>query len=109
MAGHGLACDLWSVGVMAFALVSGEFPWFSKNSDICGNMIKYSDLKFPQEVRVRRAGGEREVGGREGAEGRKLTEYKASLMSTSTFSSVARLLLLFFPSVTYEYAVLVTY
>lgn len=50
VAGHGLACDVWSVGVMAFALVAGEFPWYSGVRDICGNMIKYSELKFPQEA-----------------------------------------------------------
>lgn len=48
--GHGLACDLWSIGVMAFALVSGAFPWYSDSRDVCGQMIKYSSLKFPAEV-----------------------------------------------------------
>ncbi|CAM9304960.1 unnamed protein product [Laminaria digitata] len=47
--GHGYACDLWSIGVMAYALVSGEFPWFSRSPDACGQMIKYSELKFPEE------------------------------------------------------------
>lgn len=49
--GHGLACDLWSIGVMAYALVSGEFPWYSKSREVCGQMIKYTPLKFPEEVR----------------------------------------------------------
>lgn len=49
--GHGLACDLWSIGVMAYALVSGEFPWYSESRDVCGQMIKYTPLKFPEEVR----------------------------------------------------------
>lgn len=50
--GHGPACDLWSVGVMAYALVGGEFPWYSTSRDVCGQMIKYSELKFPQEASV---------------------------------------------------------
>lgn len=48
--GHGLACDLWSIGIMAYALISGEFPWYSDSRDTCGQMIKYSALQFPQEV-----------------------------------------------------------
>lgn len=48
--GHGLACDLWSIGVMAYALVSGEFPWYSESRDVCGQMIKYTPLRFPEEV-----------------------------------------------------------
>ena len=48
--GHGYACDLWSIGVMAYALVSGEFPWYSRSPDACGQMIKYSELKFPEEA-----------------------------------------------------------
>lgn len=48
--GHGLACDLWSIGVMAYALVSGEFPWYSESRDVCGQMIKYTPLKFPEEA-----------------------------------------------------------
>ncbi|CAM9352916.1 unnamed protein product [Hapterophycus canaliculatus] len=47
--GHGLACDLWSIGVMAYALVSGKFPWYSESRDVCGQMIKYTPLKFPAE------------------------------------------------------------
>ncbi|CAM9822843.1 unnamed protein product [Ectocarpus sp. 6 AP-2014] len=47
--GHNVACDLWSLGVMAFALVSGQFPWYSDSKDVCGQMIKYSPLQFPKE------------------------------------------------------------
>eukprot|EP00752_Nemacystus_decipiens_P001784 g1724.t1 len=47
--GHGLACDVWSIGVMAYALVSGEFPWYSDSRDVCGQMIKYTPLRFPEE------------------------------------------------------------
>lgn len=35
---------------MAYALVSGEFPWYSESRDVCGQMIKYTPLKFPEEV-----------------------------------------------------------
>lgn len=48
--GHNVACDLWSLGVMAFALVSGQFPWYSDSKDVCGQMIKYTPLQFPREV-----------------------------------------------------------
>lgn len=48
--GLNVACDLWSLGVMAFALVSGQFPWYSDSKDVCGQMIKYSPLQFPKEV-----------------------------------------------------------
>ncbi|CAM9445168.1 unnamed protein product [Ectocarpus fasciculatus] len=47
--GHNVACDLWSLGVMAFALVSGQFPWYSDSKDVCGQMIKYTPLQFPKE------------------------------------------------------------
>ena len=42
---------------MAYALVSGEFPWYLESRDVCGQMIKYTPLRFPQEV-----GGEGDVG-----------------------------------------------
>lgn len=50
--GHGQPCDLWSVGVMAYALIAGEFPWYSGSRDVCGQMIKYSELKFPEEASI---------------------------------------------------------
>ncbi|CAN0080546.1 unnamed protein product [Ectocarpus sp. 12 AP-2014] len=46
---HNVACDLWSLGVMAFALVSGQFPWYSDSKDVYGQVIKYSPLQFPKE------------------------------------------------------------
>ncbi|CAM9895042.1 unnamed protein product [Ectocarpus sp. 12 AP-2014] len=48
---HNVACDLWSLGVMAFALVSGQFPWYSDSKDVYGQVIKYSPLQFPKEDR----------------------------------------------------------
>lgn len=41
---------MWSIGVMAYALVSGEFPWYSESRDVCGQMIKYTPLRFPEKV-----------------------------------------------------------
>lgn len=35
---------------MTYALVSGQFPWYHDNKDMCANKIKYSDLKFPEEA-----------------------------------------------------------
>ncbi|KAG5180405.1 kinase-like domain-containing protein [Tribonema minus] len=45
-AGHGLPCDMWSIGVIVFALVGNAFPFFDRDPDILASEIKYARYKF---------------------------------------------------------------
>ncbi|CAM9722367.1 unnamed protein product [Ascophyllum nodosum] len=48
--GHGLVCDMWSVGVMTYALVGGKLPFPSLDPTALELQIKFKRLSFLDEV-----------------------------------------------------------
>lgn len=46
-AGHSIECDIWSIGVIAYALIGGLFPFFHPNPDVMDEQVQWSPLTFP--------------------------------------------------------------
>ena len=44
---YGLECDMWSLGVLAFAMLNGTFPFGGARSSETETLIKKADVKFP--------------------------------------------------------------
>lgn len=45
-AGYGKSCDLWSIGVIAFVLLTGCFPFFTDDSDVGKLYKKIQDVDY---------------------------------------------------------------
>lgn len=54
MNGYGPQCDLWSVGIVAYELVTGDTPFNSEQqSVIYSNILKFDNiLKYPTTLNV---------------------------------------------------------
>ncbi|CAM9624493.1 unnamed protein product [Ectocarpus fasciculatus] len=47
---HGIECDLWSVGVMTYALVGGRLPFNAEDPGALQHQIKYSQQSYTDET-----------------------------------------------------------
>ncbi|CAB1116073.1 unnamed protein product [Ectocarpus sp. CCAP 1310/34] len=47
---HGIECDVWSVGVMAYALVGGRLPFNAEDPAALQHQIKYSQQSYADET-----------------------------------------------------------
>ena len=48
--GHGIECDMWSVGVMTYALVGGKLPFDTDDEGALKYHIKYIPPSYEDEV-----------------------------------------------------------
>ncbi|CAN0460774.1 unnamed protein product, partial [Discosporangium mesarthrocarpum] len=46
---HSLPCDLWSIGVMTYKMVSGDFPFYSENAEHISRLVLYGKQSYPKE------------------------------------------------------------
>ena len=59
--GHGIECDMWSVGVMTYALVGGRLPFDTDDEGALQYQIKFIPHSYADEVSwgwMGRGGGE---------------------------------------------------
>ncbi|CBJ30420.1 calcium-dependent protein kinase [Ectocarpus siliculosus] len=47
---HGIECDVWSVGVMTYALVGGRLPFNAEDPAALQHQIKYSQQSYADET-----------------------------------------------------------
>eukprot|EP00546_Thalassionema_frauenfeldii_P016428 CAMPEP_0178899678 /NCGR_PEP_ID=MMETSP0786-20121207/3040_1 /TAXON_ID=186022 /ORGANISM="Thalassionema frauenfeldii, Strain CCMP 1798" /LENGTH=322 /DNA_ID=CAMNT_0020570575 /DNA_START=108 /DNA_END=1073 /DNA_ORIENTATION=+ len=47
---YSKSCDIWSIGVIAYALLSGTLPFVGKNNKDTFDMIKNMELQFPPKA-----------------------------------------------------------
>lgn len=50
---HRLQCDMFSVGVMAYALISGCLPFYSEDQGTLQHLIMSSEPSYEEEVQKR--------------------------------------------------------
>lgn len=48
--GHGLECDMWSVGVMTYLLLCGKLPYNTKEAAALGHQIRFMPHAYNGEV-----------------------------------------------------------
>lgn len=48
--GHGIECDMWSVGVMTYALVGGKLPFDTEEEAALQYQIKFIPHSYDDEV-----------------------------------------------------------
>lgn len=50
--GHSYEADIWSIGIIIYAMLFGKPPFQSKNVDAIYKRIKHNDFKFPEDIDV---------------------------------------------------------
>ncbi|KAK9462805.1 kinase-like domain-containing protein [Lipomyces oligophaga] len=50
--GHSLEVDLWSVGIILYAMLVGKPPFQSKDVNVIYKRIKANDYRFPEDVNI---------------------------------------------------------
>lgn len=54
--GHGIECDMWSVGIMTYALVGGKLPFDTEDEGALQYQIKFIPHTYADEVGEGEAG-----------------------------------------------------
>lgn len=47
---HNNCVDIWSLGILTFEMLSGQYPFDGKDFDEIGNRIQFSEIVFPPTI-----------------------------------------------------------